>query len=280
MSVRVYTEEHIEFLREHYESMSQRDLTDAFNIHFGFKKSYSAIRTLLTKNKIRCKRPKMQPLRVVTKEQAEFIREQYKKHSASKLTDMVNRRFGTSLEVKQIQSFVRNHGIKSGRTGRIEPGATPWNKGKKGYMGPNKTSFRKGNRPHNTRYLGHERISKDGYAEISVAERNPHTGFHRRYRLKHVYIWEQANGPVPAGHAVVFKNGDKTDIRLDNLMLLSRAELLTANLHGYKDAPEEIKPSILALSKVEIAGGFRTVPTRGRDNARDCRDTDPSGPGL
>lgn len=262
----VYTREHLDFLREHYAHLSQRALTDAFNEHFGLDKTHDAIRSVLTNNKIRCNRPKIQPLRVVSEEQAAFIREHYRHHSQKDLLALVNDRFGINLEAKQLRAFVRNHGILSGRTGHFPKGAEPWNKGKTGYMGPNRTSFKKGNRPHNTRYLGHERISKDGYIEVSVAERNPHTGFHRRYRLKHVYLWEQHNGPVPEGHAVVFKNGDRSDIRLENLMLLSRAELLTANLHGYKDAPAEIKPSILALSKMDLAGGFRTVPTRGRSN--------------
>jgi transposase len=260
----VYTQKHLDFLRKYYPKMSQSDLTQAFNEHFGLDKSLSAIKTALRKNKIYCHRPKTQPLRVVTKEQAAFIREQYRHHDLQALTRLVNEHFGISLTAKQIRAFVRNHKILSGRTGHFSKGSEPWNKGKKGYMGPNQTSFKKGNRPHNTRYLGHERISKDGYVEISVAETNSHTGFHRRYKLKHVHTWEQHHGPVPAGHVVVFKNGDKTDIRLDNLMLLSRTELLIANLHGYKDAPEEIKPSILALSRVEAACGFRTQPGQGR----------------
>jgi hypothetical protein len=259
-----YTQKHLDFLRKYYPKMSQSDLTQAFNEHFGLDKSPGAIKTVLGKNKIHCHRPKTQPIRVVTKEQAAFIREQYRVYDHKTLTALVNERFGTSLTAKQIRSFVRRNGLKSGRTGHFSKGSEPWNKGKKGYMGPNRTSFKKGNRPHNTRYLGHERVSKDGYVEVSVAETNKHTGFSRRHKLKHVHLWEQHHGPVPAGHDVAFKNGDRADIRLENLMLMSRTELLIANLHGYKDAPDEIKPSILALSKVEAAWGFRTQPGQGR----------------
>jgi hypothetical protein len=42
-------------------------------------------------------------------------------------------------------------------------------------------------------------------------------------------VWEAANGPLPAGHAIAFKNGDKTDIRLENLECIARRELMARN---------------------------------------------------
>ena len=107
--------------------------------------------------------------------------------------------------------------------------------------------------PANRKPLGHERVcSKDGYVLIKVAERNPHTGFPTRYKHKHVHIWEQAHGPVPAGQVVIFMDGDKLNFEPQNLMLVTRAQLLRLNKHGYKDAPKDIKPSVLALSKLEV----------------------------
>jgi hypothetical protein len=41
-------------------------------------------------------------------------------------------------------------------------------------------------------------------------------------------------------------------------------ELLSLNLHGYKDSPEELKPSVLALAKIEAKARIRTHPARGR----------------
>jgi len=51
---------------------------------------------------------------------------------------------------------------------------------------------------------------------------------------------------------VAFINGDKTRCELENLMLISRAELLILNQYGYKDVPDELKPSVLALSKLQV----------------------------
>ena len=155
------------------------------------------------------------------------------------------------------------------RSGRVEKGHKPWNLGKKGYMGANRTSFRKENIPANRRPLWSERITKGGFIEMKVPERNPYTGSPTRYKAKHVYIWEKAYGPAPEGHVVAFKDNDSANCDLDNLILLSRAVLLAINLHGYKDQPEELKPSVLALARLEVKAGIRTRPGRGRKKARE-----------
>lgn len=38
--------------------------------------------------------------------------------------------------------------------------------------------------------------------------------------LAHVWVWEQAHGPVPDGYRVHHRNEDKQDNRLDNLVLV------------------------------------------------------------
>jgi hypothetical protein len=199
-----------------------------------------------------------------TPEQLAYLREAYVTMSLSELPPAFNAKFGTALTEKQIRSTLRNHRIKSGRTGRFVKGQTSWNLGEKGYMGPNATSFQKGQIPHNHQPLWSERVGKDGYVEMSVPERDPYTGSHTRYKHKHIWLWEQANGPKPKGMAVIFKDGDKSNFDTENLALVTRAELLAMNLHGYKDQPAELKPTVLALAKVEAKAGFRSRPARGR----------------
>ncbi|MDY0037969.1 MAG: HNH endonuclease signature motif containing protein [Zoogloea oleivorans] len=199
-------------------------------------------------------------------EHLDFLREGFRLMSLSELVEAFNRHFGLERSFNSVRAAVKNHGITSGRTGRFETGETPWNKGKTGYMGANETSFRRGNMPHTKRRLWSERISVDGYIEISVPERNPHTGAATRFRLKHVWLWEGEHGKVPPGHAVIFKDGDRMNCEIDNLLLVSRSELLSMNLHGYREMPEEVKPSVLALAKIEAKAGFRIM--RRANNAR------------
>lgn len=203
-----------------------------------------------------------------TKRQLNWLRKHYLSMSAKELTAAFNAKYGQARTDDAIKGLLFREGIRSGRTGRFEKGEAVWNKGKKGYMGANATSFKKGNLPHNHQPLWTERISKDGYIEMSVPERNPYTGFPTRYKHKHVWIWEQAHGKKPKGTAVIFKDGNSRNFDLENLILVTRAELLAMNLHDYKNQPEELKPSLLALARVEAKAGIRTRPARGRSHAR------------
>lgn len=160
------------------------------------------------------------------------------------------------VSLKNFTSLCKRKGWLTGRTGRYEPGQEPANKGRKMPYNPNsaRTRFRKGNRPHNTKHAGHERISKDGYVEISINETNPYTGFERRYVQKHRHLWEQANGPVPEGHCLKCLDGDKTNTDPSNWAAIPRALLPRLNGRfgrGYDDAPPELKPTIMAIARLE-----------------------------
>jgi len=45
----------------------------------------------------------------------------------------------------------------------------------------------------------------------------------------HNHIWEQANGPIPKGHVLIFGDGDFLNTDLDNLILVTRKQLLILN---------------------------------------------------
>lgn len=200
-----------------------------------------------------------------TPEYLDWLRKHYPTMTPAEMAPAMNEQFGISVTAKQVRSALRNHKITQGeRTGRFEKGQKPWNLGKTGYMGANTTSFKSGNRPHNKRRLWTERISKDGYIAVSVPERNPYTGHPTRFKHKHVWLWEAANGPKPKGTAVIFKDGDNRNFDQGNLLLVGRTELLAMNLHDYKGQPKELKPSVLALARVEAKAGIRTRPGRGR----------------
>lgn len=162
-----------------------------------------------------------------------------------------------------LHALRKRKGWKTGRTGQFAPGTVPPNKGKpclpgQGGRHPNarKTQFRKGNQPHNTKFAGHERVSKDGYVEISIEEVNPHTGFERRYVLKHRCLWELQNGPVPEGMSLKCRDGDRLNTEPSNWVLIPRALLPRLNGRfgrGYDTAPADLKPTILAVAKLEQA---------------------------
>lgn len=178
----------------------------------------------------------------------------------------------TDLSVENFKALCTRKGWKTGRDGRLQPGNVSWNKGKKMPYSANtaRTQFKKGNLPHNTRYLGHERVTKDGYVEISVAQKNPHTGFERRYVLKHKFLWEKKNGPVPAGMCLKAKDGNRLNTRPSNWVLIPRGVLPLMNgFRGpnYQTADPEVKPAILALARLRHALGIKAKQGRKRENS-------------
>lgn len=170
--------------------------------------------------------------------------------------------FGSEdVSLTHLNALCKRKGWMTGRTGCFEKGTVPPNKGRRMPFNPNsaRTRFRKGQLPHNTRHAGHERVSKDGYVEISIEETNPYTGFDRRYVLKHRWLWEKANGPVPDGMCLKCL-GDRLDTDPSNWELVPRALLPRLNGRfgrGYDDAPAEIKPTILAVAKLEHSARSR-----------------------
>ena len=165
-------------------------------------------------------------------------------------------RFGRrDVTLGHLVGLCKRKGRLTGRTGYL-PGAVPANKGKKMPFHPNsaRTQFKKGNLPHNTKQLGHERLTVDGYVEISVGEVNPHTGYERRYVHKHRHLWEAANGAVPEGMRLKSLDGDRANTDPANWVAIPKA--LGPRLNGkfgrgYDAAPAEIKPVIMAICELE-----------------------------
>lgn len=115
---------------------------------------------------------------------------------------------------------------------RFVKGGHSWNAGISFTAGGRsaETRFKKGNRSGRANELhkpiGSERISKDGYLERKINEDMP---FQRRWRAVHLILCEEKNGPLPKGHAIVFRDGDKTNLDDDNFELVTRADLMRRN---------------------------------------------------
>jgi len=237
------------------------ELTRRFNAKFGVQRTPCAIRSIVHNHGFRCGRAPgfAKGERIfLNKRQEAYIRNQVRRHTHAETTDLLNSKFATSFSVRQVQCFCKNHNINSGRTGYFSKGHRPWNAGTKGegLTGRNRTTFSTGHVPANLRPIGSERIDlKDGYVLVKVKETNPHTGAPTRFRAKHIVLWEKKHGPVPAGHAVIFKDGVKTHIVLKNLELVKRAELARLNYMKYSQVPTQLKPTVLALAKLKTRVG-------------------------
>jgi hypothetical protein len=178
-----------------------------------------------------------------SKEQKEFLISNNYMKPAKELAEIFNKKFGTNLTAQNIKTFRGNHKLNSGLTGQFEKGNIPFNKGTKGLMKANKTSFKKGNIPSNHKEVGYERISVDGYIEVKVKEPNV-------FKLKHRVIYEQHYGEIPKGYKVIFADGNKLNVDLNNLILVSNSEefIMNTNKLRYKEA--ELTKTGLLIAKV------------------------------
>lgn len=137
--------------------------------------------------------------------------------------------------------------------GQFVKGIVPWNIGLKDVNGYNKnqTSFKSGKNHPRYKPIGSERVNKDGYVAIKVAE--------REWRPKHQYLWEKENGKIPKGHVVIFGNRDKRDFRLENLLLVSRKQLVVINKFNLIFDDEELTRTGIVLSDLIQATNRRSV---------------------
>lgn len=194
-------------------------------------------------------------------EEKEYLKQIIPGHSYKEIADLFNARFENKITTSHVKTFISNNKLNTGRTGRFTSGQTAWNKDKKWdeYMPvasqdkSRKTTFTQGNLPTNHREVGDERISKDGYIEVKVA-------MYRRQKandcwvMKHRLIWEEANGAIPAGHNVTFKDRDRTNLSLDNLMLVSKAQnavMSKYGLHGGKEVGRTTADLVMATTSAK-----------------------------
>ena len=179
------------------------------------------------------------------KEHEEFLR----KHETTprkELAELFNAKFKTEVSHKALGQKCIKIGLVCPNNGCFKKGSIPVNKGKKGIMKANKTSFSLGNRPLNTRKVGSisTRRDKNGslYMHIKIAEP-------RKWQMLHVYIYESKHGKIPKGYCVIFKDKNTLNTRLDNLMLVSRDELVRLN-QKYAYIDKSLKETALQVVKL------------------------------
>lgn len=188
-------------------------------------------------------------LRLFTEDQRKWIEEAYREMLITDLLTVFNLEFDDNKTYSQMRSFISNHSIKSGRIATFPKGNKSWNEGTKGVMKSNITTFKKGGLPGNTRPMYSERINKDGYTEIKVPAPEKEKGAKTKFMLKHKWAWENKNGKLPKGHAIILIDGDRENCDYDNLKLVTRSELLYVN-RLFKGVDGKLKETAFNVAKL------------------------------
>ena len=113
-------------------------------------------------------------------------------------------------------------GEQRGLATRFKPGQVPWSKGRTGIRMHPATEFKRGVMPHNHLPVGSVVMATIGWLKIKLAEP-------KHWELLHLFEWQRAHGPIPKGMAVRHKDGDRQNCAVENLELVSRAEIMRKN---------------------------------------------------
>lgn len=191
--------------------------------------------------------------RKYNEQENEYLRElTLSDHSLKETARLFMERFeGHEMTATQVKTWRANNHCKSHLTGRFEKGHVPANKGKHqpttGRMA--ETQFKKGHRPHDYLPVGsitvrHDKNGHD-YHWIKVSDPN-------KWKMLHVKMWEDANGRIPEGYCINFCNGNTMDCRLENMMLVSRAENAVMNFQGIRGYDKESSETARNIARLKM----------------------------
>jgi len=195
-------------------------------------------------------------MRKFTPQEDQFILDHYLSLPMKRISKLMDRadstcgqrlhRLGYRVPKEVAQQFARES--------RYPSGAVPLNKGKKQseYMTPEGirrsklTTFKKGNKPHNTKFDNAIVIRTDSKTQRPYKWKRISLS---KWKMLHVVMWEEVNGSIPEGHIIVFKNRDSMDVRIENLELITFAKNMVRNtIHHY---PTELKQTFRLLGKLK-----------------------------
>jgi hypothetical protein len=142
----------------------------------------------------------------------------------NEIASLFNCRFNTQYTPRQIKGRCIYNGIKAGRKGRK-------------------------NKDHK---VGTEKIIdlRSGFTYIKISNKSTKgcskVGLTGTWKLKHVIVWEAANGPVPKSHIIIFADRNKNNFDIDNLLLVSKRELFYMCKNGlFSRNPDITKTNLL-----------------------------------
>lgn len=196
-----------------------------------------------------------------TKKEDRFIKANYLTMPVKTMASALNRSHtGVQYALRRLGLTIPRELIEARKqASRIQPGASPPNKGKKqiDYMSAEAiertalTRFKKGDIPATA-------FDKDGIITIRHDHPDRANGgrAYKYVRLSlgvwkplHTHTWEQVNGPLPEGHCLWFRDLDSMNCDLSNLELITRQENMARNT--IQRFPPELISTIKILSKLK-----------------------------
>lgn len=203
--------------------------------------------------------------RLWTAEEDQLLRDRYPNEPTFRLAEALGRPLAGTYQRARMLGLEKSEayyaspmstrlkpGDNRGGPTRFKKGQTPANKGLRrpgwfrGRM--RETQFKPGVST-NWMPIGSRR-EIGGYVYIKLADVR-HVCWNRNWFPEHIITWERHHGrQLPAGYAVCFKNGDRHDMRPENLEAIPRRELMRRNsIHTH--LPPELVRTVQLIGAVQ-----------------------------
>ena len=261
-----WTPEYLAWLATTYRQHRIAAIPPLFEAQFGIAISASGIKSALSAYHIRSGRPKgllpgERPGPTWSPDRIAWLRAHRAEMTIGPLTDAFNAAHGTDLQPHSVANALQRYGIASPRTGRFDPGVTPWNSGLKGYQAGGRsreTQFKPGLTVWHQMPVWSYRQDTDGYWFFKFRQEAPAGWSRRDWVAVHRLNWEAAHGPLAAGQVVIMLDTDPSHCDLDNLAMLTRRELVYFNNLNHSVPPErELRRALVARVKLLAAAHRR-----------------------
>lgn len=281
MGIYAYPPEIEDFVRQMAPLLRDRELAVAVNEKFGTEFTANKMKSYRGNHGIRNYKKQLsheEYWKYQTRWPAgmfEFIRDNSWGISSEEMANMVNEKFGTNFNKHRMKVFRAKYGIRSGVTGWFQKGRPPATKGKTieeiCKNDPEKLAkvreswFRKGNRPANEKPVGAIVMTPDGYL---IRKKQMEGTQWERWEFLHRAVWEEHNGPIPEGMAVIFRDRDKRNCDINNLMLAQKAEVAVMTKKGYWSEDPDLTETALYTIRLQQTANRKRRKSNGNDLQR------------
>ena len=174
----------------------------------------------------------------------------------SKLVKAYNDEFEEKRSKDSIRRKRRDLGYVAKTDGRFVKGQVSPNKGRKmsaeTYAKCEKTMFKKNHVPETIKNIGCVSILNGDYWRIKVADVKGQTN--TNWKLLHHHVFEKYYGKVPEGYTVIFADGDRDNMNIDNLILVEKRDVIYMNTKKYfTKGNSELTKTGANISKLHFA---------------------------
>lgn len=197
---RAYSEEETAYIKEVAVGRKNKEIAELVNKRFDTDRTALSIAAMKTRSGIVSFPQKNKPY---TEEQIEYIRQIATGRTNLEITKMYNKKFKEERSESGISSIRLKYDILTGNDGR----------------------YKKGQISDKRKPIGSTRTSKEGYQDIKVLEGRGKKNWDRLHKV----IWEKKHGPVPEGHIIMFGDGDKSNLDVNNLICINRGQMARLN---------------------------------------------------